>query len=290
MNSNIRNLKELSADCKNCFGLCCIALHFSASEGFPNDKDAGKPCINLQNDFRCAVHGNLNKLGLKGCIAYDCFGAGQKVSQFTYGGISWLEDTNTANEIFEVFIIMRQLHELLWYISEALTIKVPQPLHENLESIWKETKELTLQTPGAILNLDLISHGAKVNALLIKVSELTRVVAFANGEADKGKPSFNSKKMLGQGADLIGKDLKGINLIGANLRGAYLIAADLRGVDLRGADLIGADFRDTNISGADLSESIFLTQSQVNVAKGDQNTKLPPHLTYPRHWISEPID
>jgi hypothetical protein len=38
---------NLRADCKNCFGLCCVALYFSASEGFPIDKDAGQPCLNL---------------------------------------------------------------------------------------------------------------------------------------------------------------------------------------------------------------------------------------------------
>lgn len=65
-----------------------------------------------------------------------------------------------------------------------------------------------------------------------------------------------------------------------------MIAADLKGADLRDADLIGADFRDTDLRGADLSESIFLTQGQINAAKGDDLTKLPPALTRPEHWLS----
>jgi uncharacterized protein YjbI with pentapeptide repeats len=72
--------ENLKIDCQKCFGFCCVALYFSASEGFPTDKDAGKPCINLQSDFNCAVHKNLRQKGLKGCTAYDCFGAGQKVA------------------------------------------------------------------------------------------------------------------------------------------------------------------------------------------------------------------
>ena len=75
------------------------------------------------------------------------------------------------------------------------------------------------------------------------------------------------------------------DLIGANLRGALLIAADLRGADLSGADLIGADFRDADIRDTNLSESIFLTQAQLNVAKGDAHTKLPSSLTCPAHWL-----
>jgi len=68
------------------------------------------------------------------------------------------------------------------------------------------------------------------------------------------------------------------------LRGACLIAADLRGADLSGTDLIGADFRDADIRGADLTKSIFLTQAQLNTAKGDAGTKLLPSFTRPAHW------
>lgn len=68
------------------------------------------------------------------------------------------------------------------------------------------------------------------------------------------------------------------------MRGAVLIAADLQNSDLGMADLIGADFRDADLSGADLSESMFLTQAQVNAAKGDRHTKLPPALRVPDHW------
>jgi uncharacterized protein YjbI with pentapeptide repeats len=70
------------------------------------------------------------------------------------------------------------------------------------------------------------------------------------------------------------------------LRGAYLIAADLSEADLRSADLIGADFRDANLSGADFTGSLFLTQFQINAAKGDARTKLPVSLNRPPHWTA----
>jgi uncharacterized protein YjbI with pentapeptide repeats len=50
------------------------------------------------------------------------------------------------------------------------------------------------------------------------------------------------------------------------------------------ADLTGADFRGADLKGADLSESIFLIQSQLDAAKGDSETALPPSLTRPSHW------
>jgi uncharacterized protein YjbI with pentapeptide repeats len=73
-------------------------------------------------------------------------------------------------------------------------------------------------------------------------------------------------------------------LRGANLRGAYLLAADLTGADLSKADLLGADLRAADISGANLSESIFLTQPQVQAARGDVATALPALLRRPEHW------
>ncbi|NEE31666.1 pentapeptide repeat-containing protein, partial [Streptomyces sp. SID7982] len=62
------------------------------------------------------------------------------------------------------------------------------------------------------------------------------------------------------------------------------IAADLSGADLRDADLIGADMRDTDLRGADLRGALFLTQPQLNAARGDARTKVPQTLERPPHW------
>ncbi|MED1802815.1 pentapeptide repeat-containing protein [Brevibacillus porteri] len=269
---------HLQGDCESCFGLCCVALPFAASSDFAINKDAGKPCSNLQADFRCGVHTKLRKIGFRGCTVYDCFGAGQKVSQVTYSGQDWRKEPGSAKQMYEVFPIMWQLHELLWYITEALTKQAAQSLHPTLKEALEETQRLTDHSPEDILKLDIAFHRAKVNELLLQTSELVRKDAVTKYKAGK------QGKTYGRGADLIGAKLKGADLRGAHLRGAYLIAADLRGADLRGADLIGADFRDTDVSGANLTETLFLTQVQLNGAKGDASTKLPPSFTRPPHW------
>ncbi|WP_141539363.1 pentapeptide repeat-containing protein, partial [Bacillus sp. AFS075034] len=56
--------------------------------------------------------------------------------------------------------------------------------------------------------------------------------------------------------------------------------------DLRGVDFIGADLRDADLRGANLSTSMFLTQMQINSAKGDVKTILPSHIQRPSHWIN----
>lgn len=262
---------NLQSDCGSCFGLCCVALPFAASADFAIDKDGGQPCTNLQADFRCGIHTQLRQQGFSGCTVFDCFGAGQKVSQITFSGQDWRQAPHTARQMFDVFPVMRQLHELLWYLAEALTLPPARPLHGELRRALEKTEHLTGGSAQELTELDMAGHRGDVNALLLRTSELVRA-------------KVSGRKKDRRGADLIGANLKAANLQGANLRGAYLIAADLKGADLRAADLIGADLRDADLSGADLTDSIFLTQSQLNAAKGDTTTKLPPALTRPTHW------
>ncbi|WP_329494432.1 pentapeptide repeat-containing protein [Kitasatospora herbaricolor] len=262
---------DLRADCSNCFGLCCVALPFAASADFAVGKEAGKPCKNLRTDFRCGIHTRLRQEGFQGCTVYDCFGAGQQVSQVTFGGRDWRQAPETSRQMFEVFPVVRQLHELLWYLTEALTLPAARPVHDELRRALDDTGRLTRQSAEELAGLDVAAHRGRVNELLLRTSELVRATA--------GRKARDHR-----GADLIGARLRKADLRGANLRGAYLIAADLTGADLRGADLIGADFRDARIGGADLTGSIFLTQAQLNAAKGDAATRLPAALARPAHW------
>jgi uncharacterized protein YjbI with pentapeptide repeats len=271
--------ESLRIDCQKCFGFCCIALYFSASEGFPTDKDAGKPCINLHDNFSCAIHKSLRENGLKGCTAYDCFGAGQKVAQVTYDGHDWRQVPELANQMFQVFLIMRQLHEMLWYLTEALMLQTNSSLKDKLSDLVSETERLTYLNPDSLIELDIAAHRDNVNTLLRHTSELIRTKAL-NGQ----KSALKRKKTIAGRLDFIGVDLRKANLRGADLRGAFLIAANLMGTDLSGADLIGADLRDADLRGANLTNSMFITQSQINTTKGDSNTKLPISLARPMHW------
>ncbi|MGH3875061.1 MAG: pentapeptide repeat-containing protein [Pseudonocardiaceae bacterium] len=262
---------SLRADCERCFGLCCVAPVFAVSADFAIDKAAGHACPNLRSDFRCAIHDHLRQRGFPGCTVYDCFGAGQQVAQVTFGGRDWRQAPEITARMCTVFGIMRNLHELLWYLTEALTLQPARSLHVELNRALDETQRRTQHSPDALIQLDENAHRRAVDALLLRTSELVR--------ADVSGKETDLRR-----ADLIGKNLRDTDLKGADLRGAYLIGADLRGADLRMADLIGADLRGADLRMADLSTSIFLTQFQVNAAKGDRDTTLPPSLIRPAHW------
>ncbi|WP_373293633.1 pentapeptide repeat-containing protein [Micromonospora fulviviridis] len=264
-----RGNRELHADCARCFGICCVAPAFAASADFALDKPAGQPCPNLRPDSRCGIHQDLRQRGFPGCTVFDCFGAGQHVAQGTFGGRDWRADPSTARRMFDTFAVMRPLHELLWYLTEALALTPAGRLRDELAAALTETGRLTDGTPEELLAVDVDAQRDRVNRLLSRAGEQARA----------GRAGVDRR-----GAVLIGVDLRRAGLAGANLRGACLIGADLRGVDLGAADLTGADLRGADLRGADLGDCLFVHQSQLDAARGDHRTVLPAGLRRPAHW------
>jgi Pentapeptide repeats (8 copies) len=253
---------RLRADCGRCFALCCVALPFARSADFAIDKPAGEPCPHLDG-YRCGIHDSLRSSGFRGCTVFDCLGAGQQVAQVTFGG----RHPGDPRQLHAVFGVMRQLHELLWYLTEAVEL---QPGQDDVEASLRETERLTRLPAEALEQYDVTAHRQRVAQLLRRTSELAR-----SGVPDRKDHS---------GADLAGADLAKANLRGASLRSALLIGANLRGADLRLADLIGADLRDANLSDGDLTGAIFVTQPQLAAARGNSRTSIPAALVRPPHW------
>jgi len=247
---------KLAADCERCSGLCCVAPAFSASADFAFDKPAGLPCHHLLPSFRCDIHTHLRSDGMRGCAVYDCFGAGQQVSQVTFAGADWRAAPHLAGQMFDAFAVMRQLHELLWFLTAALSMPTSSALRHKVYLARETIEQLTVLDADSLVALDVDARRAGV-----------------------GPAALDHR-----GARLIGASLPAADLTGANLRGALLIGADLTAADLTLADVTGADVRDTDFSGANLADSLFLTQAQLEAAKGDIRTRLPATLNRPRHW------
>jgi hypothetical protein len=224
--------------------------------------------MHLQGDFRCGIHDRLRPEGMPGCTVFDCFGAGQRITQQTFGGRSWREAPDIAAAQFALLPVVRQLHEMLWYLTEALSLPAAEPLRGEVRALLGRTEELAGGTPQELLSVEVGDHRRVVGELLSQVSERVR----GRGGADR------------RGADLAGRDLRRADLRGASLRGALLIGADLRGADVHRADLLGADLRAADVRGTDLSTCLFLTQPQVSAARGDTATAVSAVLRRPAHW------
>ena len=258
----------LRADCSRCAGLCCVAPPFAASADFAFDKPAGVACRHLRDDFRCGIHDRLRPSGFPGCTVFDCFGAGQRITQETFDGRSWREAPEIAADQFAVLPVVRRLHEMLWYLAEVLARPAASALHAEVRELRDRTERLAAGTSAELRALDLGEHSAVVGDLLQRVSETAR--------GRRGRDH--------RGADLSGRNLRGADLTGASLRGALLLGTDLRAARLRDADLLGADLRGADVRGTDLSRCLFLTQPQVSAARGAGETAIPAVLTRPAHW------
>lgn len=262
---------DLRADCGRCFGLCCVTLPFTRSSDFAVTKPAGTPCANLAADHRCTIHTRLKGGGFTGCTVYECLGAGQKLSQVTFGGRDWRTHPDLLPVMTAAYPRMRHLHELLWHLHHAAALPPAASVRDRVTGMIATLDDLTHQDADALLAADLAALHASAADLLRTASRLTRHHA-------NPRPRDHAR------ADLTGRDLRRAGLRAADLRGALLIGADLTGVDLGCADLLGADLRAAVLDAADLSAALFLTQPQVNAARGDTATRLPDDLTRPPHW------
>ena len=187
---------------------------FAKSADFAINKPAGKPCPNLRADFRCGIHEQLEPRGFPGCTVFDCFGAGQHLTQVTFGGRDWRSAPDIAGRCSPVLPIMRQLHELLWYLTEALTLDAARRLHPGSARRWSETERLTEGTPAELRRSTWTRTGGRSIRCCSRPASW-RAPGPAGGRTTAAPTS--------SAAGCAGADLRG-----ANLRGALLIGADLR--------------------------------------------------------------
>jgi len=169
--------ERFRVQCGDCFGLCCTALAFSASSDFGHDKPEATPCRNLDNEYRCRIHDRLRPSGYKGCTVYDCFGAGQQISQVTFQGIY---DETTKPVMYALYPKMVHLQEMMWYLTDGIR-PTTRKIHPLLEDKLSELDALTRSSPDELAALDLDQVRATVLPLLSQIEELVQTPVAETG-------------------------------------------------------------------------------------------------------------
>ncbi|HYO85696.1 MAG TPA: pentapeptide repeat-containing protein [Dermatophilaceae bacterium] len=264
----------LTADCVQCDAFCCVALPLTVSADFAIDKPAGQPCPHVSSDGRCGIHANLVARGFPGCRAYDCFGAGQQLTRAirTAARPSWRDDPAGAPQLFAAFDVLRQLHEMLVYLVDALTRSVSPVVWGRAGDLADRIGELARRPPAGLAGVDIPAERVAVGAVLREVSASVRAADPPGADVPR---TLRRSRGSGAAADWSGRHLSGADLRGADLAGAVLIGADLRGADLSRTDLRGADLRAADLRGVDLREALYLTVAQLGSARTDDATRLP---------------
>ncbi|MCJ2185372.1 hypothetical protein [Novosphingobium beihaiensis] len=110
---------DFRADCTRCAALCCVAFALNDPEMFAVRKEAGEPCPNLNARGGCTIHGALADKGFRGCVLYDCLGAGPRVTQELFQGRSWQDDPALLGPMCDAFRVLTRAHKLLFLLREA---------------------------------------------------------------------------------------------------------------------------------------------------------------------------
>jgi hypothetical protein len=156
----------LKADCSSCAGLCCVAHPFYSVQGFAFDKPAHSPCRHLTPHDRCAIHTERTSRGFPGCVAFDCYGAGQRVTQELLSGESWRTlDEAAAQVVFSAYTACLALHRLMAVLAIA-EARVSSPLVAPLRLKRKQLDELCRSEEARSGRLDMATLQKEVFALV----------------------------------------------------------------------------------------------------------------------------
>lgn len=162
---------RLRGDCARCQGLCCVSLPFDRCESFAFAKPADVPCRHLAPSFRCAIHPELAVRGQAGCAAYDCYGAGQRITQELFAGVSWQRDAGERAELLAAFRRLTRVHALRWLLHESERLALSRPRRREREQLLAELEPTHGLSRETLAELELTQLERAVHAWLRSLAE-----------------------------------------------------------------------------------------------------------------------
>lgn len=158
-------LPDLKADCSACAALCCMALPFDKGEAFAFDKPALHPCPHLRG-HGCQIHQRLEPEGFRGCVLYDCQGAGQRVVQEVFKGHDWQADASLRAPMAEALGLLRRVHQGLELIVASERLSLPAPLARDRAALRALYNPEAGWTMTALRDFAASDAGARLRAFL----------------------------------------------------------------------------------------------------------------------------
>ena len=150
---------DLRSDCSNCCGLCCVAPDQLSTQDFAADKPADTPCQHLDEHNRCRIHDTRAEDGYGACQGFECFGAGQWITQHLFSGADWRDSDQTAEQMFAAYRQWLPRFEAAAMIETALPMvsDTAQPaLLETLQQLTSEQAKLPVN--GQALRNQVLSQ------------------------------------------------------------------------------------------------------------------------------------
>ncbi|MES0882099.1 hypothetical protein [Roseibium sp. SCP14] len=163
---------DLTPDCSACAALCCVVFAFDKSESFAIDKAAGEVCPNLNDHMECRVFKDRERLGFRGCITYNCYGAGQRVTQDIFKGKTWRQNPAIKNRMGEALSVLRRIHEQLSLLSMASKMPLKANERSTLQTLEKNLMPVPNWTEDELANYPIDRMTKDVSAFLLGLRRL----------------------------------------------------------------------------------------------------------------------
>jgi hypothetical protein len=114
-------MPNFRADCSSCCGLCYVVPDQLAVQGFRVDKPAETPCAHLNGLNGCSIHATRALLGYAACEGFDCYGAGQWITQHLFKGAKWSDSADLAQQMFAAYRYWAPRFEAAALLEAALS-------------------------------------------------------------------------------------------------------------------------------------------------------------------------
>ena len=160
------NSPKLAPDCSSCAALCCIVFAFDKSESFGLDKQAGEPCPHLGTNNECLIFEQRVARGFAGCVTYNCYGAGQRVTQDVFEGQSWRDDPQLTHRMGAALSVMRRIHEQLLLLHSAVELALTTSEQETLKALEKPLLSKTNWTEEELQSFEIDKAEERVASFL----------------------------------------------------------------------------------------------------------------------------
>ncbi len=126
-----------------------MAPAFDLSADFAEAKASNTPCSNLNADNGCAIHNDRQAMGFRGCIVFDCRGAGQRVTQSLFAGADWRTNDALRAQMSDTYRQVVRVHDMLALLDAARALDIPADRQDALTVMIE--KGLTEPPPDAAL-------------------------------------------------------------------------------------------------------------------------------------------
>jgi hypothetical protein len=143
---------------------------FYAVQGFAFDKPAHSACRYLTLENRCGIHTERAYRGFSGCLAFDCYGAGQRVTQELFKGTSWRTSGKALVEklslAYTSLLALHRLMAMLVLAEETVAPPLKNQLRlkrEQLNDLCRSEEALRGSLDVALLHGDVLKLVREIN-------------------------------------------------------------------------------------------------------------------------------